>query len=227
MPSSGVGPSKGEASDETGVVPPRAGASAEGRNEEMPGEIEVTVNGNPAEITVDPDSASPSWDELLAALESELSARGWKIGGIRLDGRDVRAGDRPEISEGSHQVEVSAIPDSASLEELENQLFTSLPRLREGAEEIADAITRGEWQEPLERLLGLLDEITSSLAGSQALAAARGEELPAIVMRLPEVLRSITGPIAEASWVDVADTLRHELAPILEEWERDESCRRA
>lgn len=178
------------------------------------------INDQPWETSVSPEREWAAWVE---KLQTHLGEKGWVLHRARLDGAEIALGKESPLHDASseapvHELRVDAGPAAISVDKIDSQLRSTLPRFREELESLAGVFSRGDWKSGLERLHPLLEEFEVALTGLQLASASRQDEPPRGTDRIPELLEQLAQAIASQSWVDVSDCLLYELVPLVGGW---------
>ena len=107
------------------------------------------------------------------------------------------------------------------MENLEKDLFETLPRFASEGQKLAEAFARGDWRVSLERLTKYLQELQEVLEGFRLVREAEGKLLLPELNRIPELFAEMSALIRSQSWVEVSDLLLYELVPLIESWKNE------
>ncbi|MFN0059380.1 MAG: hypothetical protein ACKVX7_13070 [Planctomycetota bacterium] len=178
----------------------------------------------------------------LKAMIEELVRQGWTDLAITVDGHELPAAltspkgwSAPRAESGSyarlHEGPVlSRVEITGTSPELRNEspadldqqqsliraeLFNTLPRFIELAQELGEALGRGEWSAHLARVATMLEELQLVLDGLRCAGAASEPDVEEFRRAFPALLAEIDRAIKIQSWVEVADTLLYEFVPRL------------
>ena len=180
-------------------------------------DIELRINGQPTEFTA--EGSETTWSSFRAALLENLVQHGWVPREIRLDGQVMAddAGESPiDLGSGRHVVEVDAVPSPEGVERMAREITEVIPAFVTRTQELGEAFQRGDWRPALSTTPAYLGELQMLLGGIQAVAAFRGDGVTKDLASLPDVLQNLSRSLERQSWVEMADLLLFELAPLLE-----------
>ena len=171
-------------------------------------------------------------EDALRHIQSDLCPPGRVVVGLRCDDRDVPAGDmastlkKPASSFG--RVEVLTSTQRELVGETMTQASTSLSQTEAECERIADCLIEGKTAEAMEALGDCMtvwqqihDGVSKSIEMLRLNAAQveiNGTPLIDAIGKPKEVLLQVKQALESQDHVLLADTLKYELADVMQEW---------
>ncbi|MGE3166153.1 MAG: hypothetical protein AB7O52_14695 [Planctomycetota bacterium] len=164
-------------------------------------------------------TTSAAWPEWVARLRAHVTERGWSLLGVRVNGVETSLERLERLAPtGVQEIVVEAGPAEFQADHIERQIAAAMPAFRSQLTELGERFSRGDWRTGLAQLPALLEELRVALAGLQMVYAARSEEPPIQLERIPEALRGLSQQIELQSWVEVSDCILYEVLPLFESW---------